>query len=115
MLAARSFEERQPRPEEAGVAIHTVKREGLKLLPALRAALGGESLSASARTPGRNPTPGATLAGPKARAVASGALGALVPEAPDQLGVPNLRVGDAIWSLLSYTCLDGSHVAPFDS
>src|SRR5215208_2718608 len=86
MLAAHLFEERQPCPEEAGVASHAVERKGPKLLPALRAALGRERLTALARAPGRYSTPSATLPLPEAGAAALRALSALAAEAPDEVG-----------------------------
>src|SRR5215207_693213 len=86
MLAAHPFEERQPCPEEAGVAFHAVEWKRPKLLPALRAALGGERLAASARVSGGDAAGSALGAGPKARAIAAGTLGTLMAEAPDKLG-----------------------------
>ena len=91
MLVTHFFEELELFcSREAGVAIHAVERKGLKLLPALRAMLGGERLTILAWTPGQNSTPGATPTGPKTRAIAAGTLGALVPEAGYRLriGVP---------------------------
>jgi len=96
-LAACLFEESQPCPEEAGVAIHAVERKGPTLLPALRATLGGERLAALARASGGDAAGSAPGARPEARAVAAGAIVALVPKALDELGfrVLNLRVGGA--------------------
>jgi len=92
MLAAHFFEESPPCPEEVGVAIHAVERKGSKLLPALRATLGGERLAALAWTPGRNSAPGATLPLPEAGTAAPRALSALAAEAPDNFRIPNLRI-----------------------
>src|SRR4051812_44271365 len=92
-LANRALEERQPGPEEPGVAIHAIERKGSKLLAALRAILRGECLAALPRASGGDAAGSAPGAGPEARAVAAGAIVALVPNALDELGfkVPNLR------------------------
>jgi hypothetical protein len=97
MLATHPFEELQLCPGEAGVASHAVERKRPKILPALRATLEGERLATLARTSSGDATRSALGTGPKARAVAAGAIIALVPKALDELSfkVPNLRVRDA--------------------
>jgi len=92
MLAAHLFEECQPCSEEAGVAIHAVEWKGPKLLPALRAVFGGERFAALAGTPGLDAT-GSTLGTrPKTGAVTTGTILALVPEAPGQFAITDLRI-----------------------
>jgi hypothetical protein len=74
MLATRRFELPRLTPEEVRVAIGTVNWKRLKLLPALCTTLVEEPHAASAWVPSWNFTPSATSTGPKARAIAAGAL-----------------------------------------
>jgi hypothetical protein len=89
MLAARPFEQLRLSPEELGVAIHSVEWKRLKLFPALRTRLVEEPPAVVAWVPRRNFTPSATATGPKARAIAAGTLGALVPEILHKHGCAN--------------------------
>ena len=76
------------------------------LVPLPTVAKPHKSLAALARSAGEITAPGAKSAGPVPATVAAGTLLALVPEAPDEFGVPDLRVRGVDQNTLVYSCLD---------
>ena len=74
MLATRRFEQPRLSPDDVRIAVGSVKWKRLKLLPRPRTTVVEEPHAASAWAPSRNFTPSATSTGPKARAIAAGAL-----------------------------------------
>src|SRR5215204_2857 len=89
MLAACPCEQLRLSLEEVRVAIHTIEWKRLRLLPALRTRLVEEYHAVVAWAPGRNFTASATSTGSRARAIAAGTLGALVPEIMHKHGCAN--------------------------